>query len=91
MTHKYKKSTSLVDNIGNFMFLEKGLNINKTNKLPEDYFREAKDQYSNLDYDFYETNCIPRDFNLHKPENFEDFVKERRKLIFDSLKDVLKY
>lgn len=42
MTRKYKKSTSLVDNIGNFMFLEKGLNINKTNKLPEDYFKEAE-------------------------------------------------
>ena len=91
MTRKYKKSTSLVDNIGNYMFLEKNLNINKTNKLPEDYFKEAEDQYSNLDYDFYETNCIPTDSSLYKPENFEEFVKERRKLIFNSLKDVLKY
>lgn len=91
MTRTFKKSTSLVDGIGNYMFLEKNLNIEKTNKLPKEYFEEAENQYASIESDFYQVNCIPTDNKLHIPENFEDFVKERKKMIYDTIKDSLIY
>lgn len=87
MTRKYSYPSSLVNNIGNYMFLEKAFNIEKTNKMPEEYFPEAiKDQP-----EFFQRNLIPADTALHKPENFEEFVNQRRKLIFDIVQHTLTY
>jgi len=84
---KYRVDSHLVNNIGNYMFLEKTLNIYKTNKLPQYYFREAK--INKLD--FFKRNFIPEDSRLHRPENFEKFVNKRRDMIYEILKQVLKY
>lgn len=91
MTRKYKYSTSLVDSIGNYMFLEKNLNIEKTNKLPEEYFEQAENEYANINFDFYEINCIPTDSDLRIPQKFTDFLNERRSLIYSIIKDSLVY
>jgi uncharacterized protein with ParB-like and HNH nuclease domain len=87
MSRKYKYPSSLVNNIGNYMFLEKTLNIEKTNRMPEEYFPDAvKDQP-----EFFTRNIIPPDPDLHKPEKFEDFVNRRRNGIFEIVKSVLIY
>jgi uncharacterized protein with ParB-like and HNH nuclease domain len=91
MTRKYRYSTSLVDSIGNYMFLEKNLNIEKTNILPEEYFSEAEAQFADIESDFYEVNCIPKEKSLQKPENFDQFLKERKSLIYNIIKYSLMY
>lgn len=73
------------------MFLEKNLNIEKTNKLPEEYYSEAVTQFANIKSDFYEVNCIPKNKSFQKPENFEQFLKERKSLIYNTIKDSLIY
>jgi len=87
MSRTYKYPSKLVNNIGNYMFLEKSLNISKKNRLPEDYFPEAVTEQP----DFYRRNFVLPSSKLHKPENFEQFVNERREMIFTTIKDVLKY
>lgn len=87
MSRKYEYPSSLVNNIGNYMFLEKTLNIEKTNRMPEEYFSEAvKDQP-----EFYTRNLIPVDPELHKPENFQKFVDGRRGAIFEIVNSTLVY
>lgn len=87
MLRTYKYPSNLVNNIGNYMFLEKSLNISKKNRLPEDYFPEAiKEQH-----EFYKRNFISSDPLLHKPENFEKFVSWRRQTVYDTIRKVLKY
>ena len=87
MLRAYKFPSNSVNNIGNYMFLEKSLNISKKNRLPEEYFPEAVKQQP----DFYERNFSAPDPVLHKPENFEKFVDERRKTIFRTIQNVLQY
>lgn len=83
--HNYRHG--LVNNIGNYMFLEKSLNITKGNALPEDYFPQALQERP----DSYERYLIPSEPRLHKPENFEEFVNRRRDMLFDTIKRVLVY
>jgi len=87
MLRTYKYPSNLVNNIGNYMFLEKSLNISKRAKLPEEYFPEAIKIMPN----FYERNFITTDNPLHKPEKFEEFLSRRREDIFDTIKQVLRY
>jgi hypothetical protein len=87
MTYTYKYQSRLVNNIGNYMYLEKSLNIDKTNILPEEYFPKALKQQK----DFLSRNFIPTNKVLHKPEKFAKFVQERRAMIFDVIQEVLKY
>jgi hypothetical protein len=78
---------NLVNDIGNYMLLEKSLNIIKTNELPKKFFEDARAEQP----DFFQRNLIPNDPQLHQPENFPAFVSARRKLICDTLKEVLVY
>ena len=87
MSRTYKYESGLVNNIGNYMFLEKLLNIDKGYMLPEEYFPLALNQQN----DFFERNFIPKDSQLHKPDKFETFVEERRTLIHETIKSVLVY
>jgi hypothetical protein len=87
MTNKYKQPSALVNNIGNYMFLEKTLNIEKTAIMPEEYFPQAIAEQP----DFLKRNCIPEDPELHKAENFLQFVDTRRKMIYDVVKGILSY
>lgn len=83
----YKYPYRLVNNIGNYMFLESSLNKSKTNALPEEYFPQVVRDRP----DFYERYLIPKDRRLHKPDNFEEFVDARRDMIFETIKKVLVY
>jgi uncharacterized protein with ParB-like and HNH nuclease domain len=87
MTRTYKFHSSIVNNIGNYMFLEKTLNIDKYNKMPEEYFPAAVNDQP----DFFTRNLIPSDPSLHKPEKFEDFVNARKAMIFKIINDTLIY
>lgn len=87
MLRTYKFPSNLVNNIGNYMFLEKSLNINKKNRLPGEYFPGAIKEQPN----FYERNFIPPEIELHNPAKFEEFVRARRETMFDAIKGVLKY
>ncbi len=87
MSRTYNYPSSIINNIGNYMFLEKTLNITKRNKLPEEYFSNALKEQP----DFYERNFIPIDIKLHKPEKFPEFVDIRRNMIFSTIKKILEY
>ncbi|MDA8405241.1 MAG: DUF262 domain-containing protein [Deltaproteobacteria bacterium] len=77
----------LVNNIGNYMFLEKTLNIEKRDKLPEVFFPDAIKESPN----FLEDNFIPTEPRLQDPDNFEEFVEKRRMLMLDTIREVLTY
>jgi len=87
MIYTYKYSSYIVNDIGNFMFLEKSLNIDKTNILPETYFPQALKEQP----DFYKRNLIPSDSRLHKPDNFKEFRNTRRDMMFETIKGILVY
>lgn len=87
MTYTYKYPSYLINNVGNFMILEKSLNIDKTNLMPEIYFPEALKQQP----DFFKRNMIPTITELHRPDKFKDFVEGRRGMILDTMKNVLMY
>ena len=87
MTYTYKYPSYFVNNIGNFMFLEKSLNVDKTNILPETYFPQALIEQP----DFYKRNLISSDSRLHKPDNFKEFVEVRRDMMYETIKRVLVY
>ena len=87
MTYTYKYPSYFVNNIGNFMFLEKSLNVDKTNILPETYFPQALNEQP----DFYKRNLISSDSRLHKPDNFKEFVEVRGDMIYETIKRVLVY
>lgn len=83
----YKYPYRLVNNIGNYMFLESSLNKSKTDTLPEEYFPQVLKDRPN----FYERYLIPKDRRLHKPGRLDEFVKARRQMIFETIKEVLVY
>ena len=83
----YKYPYRLVNNVGNYMFLESSLNKSKTNALPEEYFPQVLGDRP----DFYERYLIPKDHRLHKPDNLKEFVDTRREMIFETIKKVLVY
>jgi len=87
MLRTYKYPSNVVNNVGNYMFLEKSLNIEKKAKLPEEYFPEAIKMMPN----FYERNFIPSDSQLYNPHKFNEFVTKRRENIFNTIKEVLIY
>ena len=91
MMRTYGKSSQNVNNIGNYMFLEKALNIGKGTKLPTEFFPKAEEELSKRDLNFYERNFIPTEPRLQQPENFEEFVEKRREIILDTIKKVLIY
>ncbi len=64
------------DQIGNLMLLtaaENGAGC-KTDIMPKDWFKGKSDEYLDL-------HLIPKNKNLWKIENYERFIKERKKLI----------
>jgi hypothetical protein len=87
ISKKYDLEKSKVNNIGNYMFLEKNINIEKSDKLPGEYFPAAINQQD----DFLRRNAIPDNKRLEKPENFIEFIIERRKLIFSIVQQCLIY
>ncbi len=87
MNYTYKYPSYIVNNIGNFMFLEKSLNVDKTNILPETYFPQALKEQP----DFYKRHLVPSDSRLHKPDNFGEFVEVRKGMMLNTIKGILAY
>ena len=68
------------DQIANLMLLSAEENRDeKKDKTPEEWLKDKDDEY-------FEIHLIPRNKELWKIENFENFVEERKKLIVDKFK-----
>ncbi|MEO1959204.1 MAG: DUF262 domain-containing protein [Nautiliaceae bacterium] len=72
----------IVDTVGNFQLLEADINRN------EKRAKELKDWINSLENkEFYiKRHLIPNDEKLWESKNYEEFLKEREKLIIDKLK-----
>ncbi len=93
-----KDNRSIYNQIANFAMLQTEVNIQIGKKAPNDYMKSIIDQcngqenkygaINSLDdlYKNMEENCIPRSFVDMTIDNYEDFLKERRKLMAQKLK-----
>ena len=93
-----KDNRSIYNQIANFAMLQTEVNIQIGKKAPNDYMKSIIDQcngqenkygaINTLDdlYKNMEENCIPRSFVDITIDNYEDFLKERRKLMAQKLK-----
>lgn len=79
---KYKSEDR--DQIANCMLLTQQENGSggKSDSLPEKWFEDKSD-------DYLEMHLIPKDKNLWKIENYEQFLAERKKLILDMFKELI--
>lgn len=87
MYRTYKYPSNLVNNIGNYMLLDKTLNIKKKNILPEIYIPQAIAEQNA----FLKRNLIPDDTALYKPDSFKKFIAIRREKILEVIKEILVY
>ena len=93
-----KDNRSVYNQIANFAMLQTEVNIQIGKKAPNEYMKSIIDQcngqenkygaINTLDdlYKNMEENCIPRSFVDMTIDNYEDFLKERRKLMAQKLK-----
>ena len=93
-----KDNRSIYNQIANFAMLQTEVNIQIGKKAPNDYMKSIIDQcngqenkygaINTLDdlYKNMEENCIPGSFVDMTIDNYEDFLKERRKLMAQKLK-----
>ena len=93
-----KDNRSIYNQIANFAMLQTEVNIQIGKKAPNDYMKSIIDQcngqenkygaINSLDdlYKNMEENCIPRSFVDMTIDNYEEFLKERRKLMAQKLK-----
>ena len=92
-------SKRVYNQVANYAFLEKKININIGARRPGDYFSEARDACADgsgyfgdiqtlgdLDKNL-EQNCIPSDVFDMDASNYEEFLRERRKLMAEKVKD----
>lgn len=93
-----KDNRSIYNQIANFAMLQTEVNIQIGKKAPNDYMKSIIDQcngqenkygaINTLDdlYKNMEENCIPRSFVDMTIDDYEEFLKERRKLMAQKLK-----
>ena len=94
-----KDNRSIYNQIANFAMLQTEVNIQIGKKAPYEYMKSIINQcngqenkygaINSLD-DLYmnmEENCIPRSFIDMTIDNYEDFLKERRKLMAQKIKE----
>ncbi|MBR4693629.1 MAG: DUF262 domain-containing protein [Bacilli bacterium] len=93
-----KDNRSIYNQIANFAMLQTEVNIQIGKKAPNEYMKSIIDQcngqenkygaINTLDdlYKNMEENSIPRSFVEMTIDNYEDFLKERRKLMAQKLK-----
>jgi uncharacterized protein with ParB-like and HNH nuclease domain len=79
--HKY----SLAQEITNRVVLTQVGNRTKSDKLAENYLKEVKEKFP----DALDLQAIPKDDELWKLDNFEQFLEARRILLTDQLNDYL--
>jgi hypothetical protein len=77
---------SLAQEIANRIVLTQVANRTKSAKLAEGFLNDVKEKFPNS----LSLQCIPDDPELWKLENFELFLKERRKSLADNLNNFLK-
>lgn len=79
---KYNKESR--DQIANLMLLKAEENgpSGKTDIPPEEWFKDKEDAYLDL-------HLIPKDRNLWKLENFEQFIEKRKELIVGKFSELL--
>jgi hypothetical protein len=91
-TEKYRKRSKLsrmelrnqVNDVANLTFISKGMNIKVGKTLPATYFG----LYTTPE--IRAAHCIPENPELWKPENFEKFCDERRKLLAKAMNSYIK-
>lgn len=76
---------SLAQEITNRAILTQVANRKKSNRLAEGYLDETAENFPSA----LEKQCIPKDRELWKMENFEDFLENRRILLADELNNFL--
>lgn len=94
-----KDNRSIYNQIANFAMLQTEVNIQIGKKAPNDYMKSIIDQcngqenkygaINTLDdlYRNMEENCIPRSFVDMTIDNYDEFLKDRRKLMAKKLKE----
>ena len=81
--HEYKKRQ--VNAIANFTFLTKETNLEVSKRNPAEYIPEYEERTPGA----VGSHWIPMDPDLWKPENYLDFLEERRKLLAKAANDFL--
>ena len=85
LLYKAGKSKAVVNSLANYAFLTKDTNIEISNQKPEEYFPHYIAKCPGA----MESHWIPMDSNLWKIEHYEDFLKERRKLLATAANTIL--
>ncbi|NVK41165.1 MAG: DUF262 domain-containing protein [Oceanospirillaceae bacterium] len=69
-----------VNALGNFCFLTKNSNLQISNRAPVEYFADVQKQHAGA----LESQWIPQDSELWKPENYPEFLRQRQQLLADA-------
>ena len=70
------------DHVANITIISEDANRNIGNKRPDEYLRD-------LDREVLRSHYIPSEPELWRPENYYDFLQERKKLLMDALRELL--
>lgn len=94
-----KDNRGIYNQIANFALIQTEINLQITNKAPNVYMSEVNEQCENgnatigsitdseMLKENLKINCIPEDFDKMSVENFEEFLKQRRKLMASKIKE----
>ena len=75
----------LINEIANRAFITRDTNYSLGETGPETYLVEVSEKYPMVFHDHF----IPKNKNFWKPENYHEFLAERRKLIADAINEFL--
>ena len=81
-----KKIKKLVNDLGNLAFLSKVSNIKKGKITPDVYFPGKIKEFGN---EILTAQCIPTEASYWNLDNYDNFLKERRKSIADGINDLM--
>lgn len=94
-----KNNKNIYNQIANFALIQTEINLQITNKSPKSYMLEVKNQCENgnatigsiIDKNLLQenlrVNCIPTGFNTMTVDNFDEFLKQRRILMSNKIKE----
>lgn len=89
LSDKFHLDSRQINQVANFTYLEYEDNIDISDSPPKEYFLEIKNQYYENKEDELERlladHCIPKEFY---DMDFNDFLRERRKLIANMVRSV---
>lgn len=91
-------TTKKKNQIANYVWLDKNINIDISDKAPSQYFNEVLKNCTTRNtlglvksekafYENLKQNCIPIEVLKYNYRNYETFLKKRRKLIAEYIKD----